>query len=243
MNDVSPMGLDIHLQGEALRLLTRRALWWPARQTLILADAHFGKAGVFRRQGVPLPSGGTAADLAELDRLLRQTGAARLLILGDFLHAAPTSEEPWLQTFSGWRATHRQLRITVVAGNHDRGLERLPADWALDWQLRPLVDGPFVFRHDPEPMADGYVLAGHLHPVLRLRGRVDRLRLPVFWFADHVGVLPSFGSFTGGQPIRPAAGDRVYGIAADQVLDCSAAAGSLARHGTAADRTDQRSVS
>lgn len=214
-------GCEILLRDEILRLLPARALHWPARSTLVLADTHFGKAGVFRRQGIAVPAGGTAADLHELDRLLAATAASRLLILGDFLHAAPRAGDPWLRTFDDWRAAHRELRITIIAGNHDRGHQRLPAEWDLDWHRHPLREGPFAFRHEPEAVTDAYVLAGHLHPVLRLRDRGDRLRLPVFHFAERVGVLPSFGSFTGGHPVVPLAGDRVFAVGPDAVLDCS----------------------
>jgi hypothetical protein len=43
--------------------------------------------------------------------------------------------------------------------------------------------------------------------------------LPVFWFTRRFAVLPSFGSFTGGHPIRLGAGDRVFAAGPDSVLD------------------------
>ena len=42
--------------GEPLVLLGARALYWPARQALLLADLHLGKADVFRRAGIALPA-------------------------------------------------------------------------------------------------------------------------------------------------------------------------------------------
>ena len=45
--------------GESLVLLGERALYWPTRQALLIADLHLGKADVFRRAGIALPSGGT----------------------------------------------------------------------------------------------------------------------------------------------------------------------------------------
>ena len=35
---------------EALALLPECALWWPARSTLLAADAHFGKAATLRER-------------------------------------------------------------------------------------------------------------------------------------------------------------------------------------------------
>lgn len=67
-------------------------LYWPAADTLILADPHFGKAGVFRRQSLAVPAGTTRDDLARLTDAIEQTGCRRLLILGDFLHAPPAGD-------------------------------------------------------------------------------------------------------------------------------------------------------
>jgi hypothetical protein len=41
----------------------------------------------------------------------------------------------------------------------------------------------------------------------------DHLRLPCFWFADAVGVLPAFGAFTGMHPVRSGPQDRLYAVA------------------------------
>src|SRR5258706_7700350 len=76
------------LDGERVELLAARALHWPRERTVFVADVHLGKAAAFRAGGVPLPRGSTAADLARLAAILSQTGARRLVVLGDFLHAA-----------------------------------------------------------------------------------------------------------------------------------------------------------
>ena len=45
--------------------------------------------------------------------------------------------------------------------------------------------------HYPKPIAGAYVLAGHWHPCVSVRGRAfERLRLPCFWFGDDTGALP-----------------------------------------------------
>ena len=75
----------------------------------------------------------------------------------------------------------------------------------------PSAIGPLRLCHHPDCVADGYVIAGHLHPAIILRGRAnERVRLACYWFGELVGVLPAFGSFTGSAIISPAAGDRVF---------------------------------
>ena len=61
------------------------------------------------------------------------------------------------------------------------------------------------------------VSSGHVHPVVRMRSRRERMRLPAFWFTPQFGVLPSFGSFTGGAEIEPGPRDEVFAVAAGRV--------------------------
>ncbi|NUR18637.1 MAG: DEAD/DEAH box helicase, partial [Gemmatimonadaceae bacterium] len=57
----------ISVRGEELVLLPERAAYWPARTTLLVADAHFGKAATFRAAAIPVPAGTTDATLGRLD--------------------------------------------------------------------------------------------------------------------------------------------------------------------------------
>jgi DNA ligase-associated metallophosphoesterase len=65
------------------------------------------------------------------------------------------------------------------------------------------------------------VLAGHVHPVVTLGGRVDRLRLPCFWWRDRVLTLPAFGAFTGGWQVGGSGrADRIY-VVGERVMPWS----------------------
>lgn len=190
-----PDALELTLAGEPVQALADRALFWPRRQRLLVADVHLGKGNIFRAAGIPVPSGGTGHDLARLDRLLRCFGARELWILGDFLHGArhPDVEQAW----RALRNAHPQVEVGVVAGNHDRALDAA----ALGITLLPgdLVDGPFRFRHHPlgDATAGGaHVLCGHLHPVVRLPGLPRHY--PAFLLGAGQTVLPAFSAFTGG---------------------------------------------
>ena len=79
--------LELTVAGERVQALAEAALYWPARQTLFVADLHLGKAASFRASGIPVPGGTTAGNLARLERALAATGAKRLVCLGDLLHA------------------------------------------------------------------------------------------------------------------------------------------------------------
>ena len=58
----------VHWAGEALDLLSERALWWPAERMLFVADLHLGKAASYRALGQPVPGGTTQENLARLER-------------------------------------------------------------------------------------------------------------------------------------------------------------------------------
>ncbi|MGE0331502.1 MAG: ligase-associated DNA damage response endonuclease PdeM [Ramlibacter sp.] len=191
-------------------------------QTLLVADAHFGKAVSFRKLGVPVPQGTTTQTLSQLTALLADTGARRIVFLGDFLHSARAQAPATLAALARWRADHAALQLTLVRGNHDDRAGDPPASLGIEVVDEPVPLGPFALCHHPQPVAGAYVLAGHWHPCISVRGRAnDRLRLPCFWFGDEtqhpVGVLPAFGSFTGMHPVAQRDGDRVYVVAQDEV--------------------------
>jgi DNA ligase-associated metallophosphoesterase len=211
--------LEVEAGGEHLWLLPERAVFWPARRALCVADLHWGKAAAFRAQAVPVPGGITRGDLDRLSAVIRRTGAGRLYVLGDLLHAQPGRTPRVLGWVSAWRQRHAGLEITVVRGNHDRHAGDPPAEWAMRLVDEPWLDGPLALRHEPGRTSGAYSLAGHIHPAVRLAGRGRQsLRLPAFVFGPHCATLPAFGGFTGALTVTPAPADRVFVVAGDEVL-------------------------
>lgn len=211
----------IDLDGARLRLLPQRALHWPEARLLFVADVHLGKAATFRARGLPVPAGGTADNLARLSGVLAATGAQHLVVLGDFLHAAEAQTPALLAHLAHWRAAHAALELTLVRGNHDRHAGELPP--ALDirvvdepWQ--PRAGAPLACCHHPQQLPGQTVLAGHVHPAVRLRGSArDALRLPAFCHDPGLLLLPAFGDFTGSHTLAAAPGRRLYAVGAGRV--------------------------
>ena len=211
--------MNVEIQGESLTLLPERALLWQRTSTLIVADAHLGKAASFRAAGIPLPGGTTAETLSRLTTAIEKTDARRLLLLGDFFHAKSGRASRTLAAISAWRDRHASLEIVLVRGNHDRGAGDPPAEWSFACCDEPCLEPPFAFRHHPAEETGKYVLAGHIHPAVTLAGLArQREKLPCFLFGDRVGLLPAFGDFTGGATVRPRRGDRVFVVAGDEVV-------------------------
>lgn len=208
------------LHGESVELHADRALYWPAGGTLFVADVHLGKAAAFRAGGVPVPRGGTDADLARLSALLARTRAARLVVLGDFLHAAAGRVAALDAAFRAWRATQAQLVMTLVRGNHDDRAGDPPPAWGVDVVPEPHPLAPFLACHLPVSPTSGYALCGHLHPGVCLSGTADiPARLPCFVLGARRAILPAFGGFTGLAMVRRARTDRVVAIAGTRLFE------------------------
>jgi DNA ligase-associated metallophosphoesterase len=224
--------VDIDVSGETLTLLPERAAYWPRTRTLFVADLHLGKTAAFRAHGIPLPDGTTVADLDRLSRALTKTGARKLIILGDLLHAAKGRDESTLAAISAWRAQHPELVIYLIRGNHDRHAGDPPKEWNIQ-----VVDGPtsgpvFVLNHEPITPEQGYALSGHVHPAVQLTGHGRQsLTLPCFWFSERCGVLPAFGSFTGTAAIQPRHSDQLFLLTDNKVIKRFAFPSSSHREG------------
>ena len=210
----------LHLDGEQVRLLPERALFWPSACVLVVADLHWGKAAAFRSAGIPIPGGATRRDLDRLDAAILRTGARRLIVLGDLFHArAGRVATRTLAALRSWRAEREGLEIQLVRGNHDRHAGDPPPDLRVNSLDAPAFLPPFVLRHEPAASETGYTLAGHVHPGIVLSGRgLFRERLPCFVVGERMAVLPAFGSFTGLGMVTPEPGERVFVVAEEEVV-------------------------
>lgn len=209
--------------GEPMVLMPQRALWWPARRWLLVADVHLGKASVFRQAGYPVPEGTTLANLARLDVLIDRLAPHGLVVLGDLLHAKTGVTDRLRERVAGWRDRHADLDVWLVRGNHDAHAGDPPADWRVQVVQAPWRVGPFALCHEPASDPSAFVIAGHVHPVCALRGPGrDRLRLPCFAAGPGGAILPAFGEFTGGAAIDAVSGWRCYAVGAERVWPLAA---------------------
>lgn len=216
------MGVDLEhtLMGQRLVLQADGALFWREEKTLVVADAHLGKARTFRDEGIPVPPGTTAADLERLTRLLDRFDVKRLLFLGDLIHGPIDDAQAFERQIVSWRDRHWGVHLLLTTGNHDRRAGRLTEVFGLDGLAKRWVIEPFAFTHRPQTDDARYGFAGHIHPAVRLTGRGrQRESLPCFCFGPQKALLPAFGCFTGNQIVRPSPNDRVFVITEDTVVD------------------------
>lgn len=206
--------------GQTLWLLPEKAVFLPDSDTLLVADAHFGKAVSFRKLGVPVPSGTTGETLAVLSSLVRRLEIRCIVFLGDFLHSTHAKGPDTMDAVARWRDQHAAVEVLLVRGNHDERSGDPPPQLGIEPVDEPLMHGGLALCHHPQPVSGAYALAGHLHPCVSLGGRAhDWLRLPCYWLTPEFGVLPAFGAFTGMQTIRAVRGERVFAATPDRVFE------------------------
>lgn len=208
------MGPRVALAGERFTLLDRAA-YWEDEHALVASDLHLGKAETFQRAGLPVPSGHAAADLARLGALRDATGAERLYLLGDLVHARGGLTDSLVREVASWREGF-PAEIHLVSGNHDLHAGGLPSAWRLEGSAE-LERRGLLLVHAPRPGGPPH-LCGHLHPVVALRGGLEALRLPCFVLEPERLVLPAFGSFVGGLEMRPRRGRRLFAVADGEVV-------------------------
>jgi uncharacterized protein len=211
--------VSVEFAGQTLGLLPERAIWWEARSTVVIADAHFGKAASFRKTGVPVPAGATTKDLGRLDALLEKTGARRVIVLGDFWHSRAGRQAEVLEAIEAWRKSRAAVEMILVRGNHDRSAGRVPVEWGIVEVEEPFEEEGICLIHDPDCTGKFPALAGHVHPVVSLEDYDgSSVTVPCFVVDEGCLILPAFGTFTGGFRMSRQLGRRIFVVAAERVI-------------------------
>ncbi|HEV2078911.1 MAG TPA: ligase-associated DNA damage response endonuclease PdeM [Allosphingosinicella sp.] len=180
--------------GHKLMALPQGALFWPARQALLVADLHLEKASWFARLGQMLPPYDSMATLRELTLLTEATSAAEIWCLGDSFHDRHGCDRLPERARAMLIALTSATRWTWITGNHDPVFaDRCGGDLAEEAE----VDG-LVLRHEADPAETRPELSGHFHPKLRITRRGRQISRRCFVASDTKIILPAFGSLTGG---------------------------------------------
>ena len=206
----------------AVWLLPDRALFIPTANALVIADVHIGKAATFRSLGVPVPHGTTDSNLQRISKFIEQLRPSTLYFLGDLVHGPAALRPRIIESLLIWREQHNHLRMVLIGGNHDAKAGALPERLKIELVREPYLgaelSAPRLYLcHEPQTINNAYVLAGHWHPVYRLTGRADSVRLPCFWQQPEQLILPAFGEFTGGHPVTLGPRDTLYLTESEQV--------------------------
>lgn len=215
-----PNARAINLEHQRLWLLPQKAIYWQKQKTLLVADLHIGKAGHFRKNGIPVPNQVAQSNLDELNSIIKATSPEHLIVLGDLFHSNLNKE--WEQ-FVNWRKKYQQLEVSLVIGNHDI-LHSKKYHSGIINIFKKLSYDPFTIIHDISEYPNivetpSYILSGHIHPAAKLTGQGRQtMKLPCFYFGPQYGILPAFGEFTGTHIIEPTENDDIFIIADSNII-------------------------
>jgi DNA ligase-associated metallophosphoesterase len=174
--------------------LPQGALYWPAREALLVADLHLEKASWFARLGQMLPPYDSLATLADLTALVAATGAREIWCLGDSFHDREGCDRLPARAREMLTGLTQATRWTWIIGNHDSGFADHCGGEIVE---QAEIDG-LILRHEAAPQDPRPELSGHFHPKLRLTLRGRHVSRRCFVASGTKLILPAFGALTGG---------------------------------------------
>lgn len=186
--------VPLSFAGHEFAALPEGALYWPARNALLLADLHFEKGSWFAQRGQMLPPYDSIATLHAVEALATRTGARELWCLGDSFHDSKGCERLPADARSLLTALTARLDWRWITGNHDSLLVDHCGGTILE---EAEVEG-LMLRHEADPRDSRPELSGHFHPKLRLRIRGRQVARRCFVASPTKLILPAFGALTGG---------------------------------------------
>ena len=180
--------------GETFEASADGALYWPAREALLVADLHLEKASWFALAGQFLPPYDSHATLTALAAEVERTRATRLYCLGDSFHDAFGCDRLDASARELLTSLTSRLDWTWIVGNHDPGFsDHCGGRLADEVELGGIILRHEAVRGEPRPE-----MSGHYHPKFRvhLRGRLVSRRC--FVVSPTKLIFPAFGALTGG---------------------------------------------
>jgi hypothetical protein len=208
MSRVAPT-IPFLLNGAELLAEPSGALYWPARETLIVADLHLEKGSHFARRGQLLPPYDSRTTLSLIEDAIARRRPRRLIALGDSFHDADAAERLAPDDRGRIARLTRSVEWIWIAGNHDPAP---PGELGGHVVTEALADGPLVFRHEALTSPAAGEISGHYHPKAAVTQRGRRIAARCFVEDGRRAILPAFGAYTGGLNVLDPAIARLYAI-------------------------------
>ncbi|MBO6527730.1 ligase-associated DNA damage response endonuclease PdeM [Erythrobacter sp.] len=199
--------VPLSFAGEEWLLTEGRAIYWPCERALLVADLHLEKGSFFARHGQMIPPYDSRETLERVALAIRETGARRVITLGDNFHDSDGSTRLEPHASGMLDALTRAVDWVWITGNHDPEMEApKEAHWG-GTLAEELEIGGVILRHQAKAGETRPELSGHYHPRLQLKVRQRMIRRPCAVLSANDGpdgkpsgrmILPAFGAFTGG---------------------------------------------
>jgi uncharacterized protein len=195
--------VPLSFAGQEWLLTKGRALYWPRERALLVADLHLEKGSFFARHGQMVPPYDSRETLERVALAIRETGARRVITLGDNFHDSDGSTRLEPHACGMLDALTSAVDWVWITGNHDPDMDARCGGTLTE----ELEIGGVVLRHRARPGETRPELSGHFHPRLQLTVRRRSIRRPCAVVSSSAApdgtasgrmILPAFGAYTGG---------------------------------------------
>jgi putative SbcD/Mre11-related phosphoesterase len=158
-------------------------------RTLVVADLHLGLEGELAGKGVSLPSQ-TPKIKERLITLIKRRKPDRLIFLGDVKHNVPiASWQEWRELPGFFEELAGFVRVEIVPGNHDGGLEGMVPRGVEIHGARGIVLGKrrrvgLMHGHtwpSPEVLDTKLLVTAHNHPAVEFRDELGGRTVESIW--------------------------------------------------------------
>ncbi len=184
---------------------------------LVVADLHIGYEGALAEEGLYVPPFQSQEIRSIIESMARETGASRLILLGDVKHEfGDVTRQEWRETSEllGFVKDDLKMNVEVVRGNHDNYLVALLKKMGVPLRDPFLVEEGVLFFHGHKPLpVEGFaenvetIIMGHEHPAIALRDEVGaRLKIKALLEGSYMGkrviVLPALSPLMPGTEVN-----------------------------------------
>ena len=199
-------------------------------RSIIVADLHLGIEGELASKGVSLPSQIPKVKERLLE-LIKRRKPDRLIFLGDVKHNVPiASWQEWRELPGFFEELAKLVRVEVIRGNHDGGLEGMVPRKVKIHGARGIVLGKrkrvgLIHGHtwpSPEVLNTKLLTAAHNHPAVEFRDELGGRTIEPVWLRAKVDaskfprklqeqieseppellVIPAFSELVGGAAVN-----------------------------------------
>lgn len=181
----------------------RRVLVNPKLKFLILSDIHIGYYSSLRAKGGYLPVYDSILLQESINSLIIDYPGYHWIIAGDIKHSHSKnlSKEENNEIKNIFSMITEKSELTVILGNHDKGLERVFDDLAITCNpVENFVFNEVTVTHNQDllekKLQQSYII-GHFHPIISME-HIRGSFVPIFAISDNLIILPAFNYVAGG---------------------------------------------
>lgn len=183
------------------------ALFWPAENTLIVADLQLAKCSYLDGEDVVLPPYDTASSFEKLEDALDRYDPERVIALGNSFAGLPSCgfsphQSDWLQDMMEGRDWYWVTSELTLSG---------PPDGIGGTFAPHMALGGIKFRAEPVRAPVANEIAGGLHPVAQVSQYGHLVRGRCFVSNGMRMILPSLGNYSAGANVLSSDFDPLLG--------------------------------